>query len=245
MIARIAAPTIDVSAMRRERERMLASPTGLARPVVILAGWRAPRLAVDLLAARLRRLTGAAGTADTFTVAFPFCNTIDRAVERAVEAVTSALPAGDGGPAEVDAIGISMGGLVARAAAAPATARRLRRRLRLRRLFTLATPHRGARLAAVVAPDAAASAMRPGSDFLRWLDEALPCADYALVCYAREGDRWVGTENAAPRDTPLIRVPRSLLSHMTITRDPLITLDLARRLRGEPPLLHAGPPSPG
>jgi pimeloyl-ACP methyl ester carboxylesterase len=245
MIARIAAPTIDASAMRREQERMLASPTGLARPVVILAGWRAPRLAVDLLAARLRRFTGAVGAADMITVAFPFCSTIDRAVERAVEAVSSALPGDHGGPSEVDAIGVSMGGLVARAAAAPATARRLRRRLRVRRLFTLASPHRGARLADMFAPDAAARAMRPGSEFLRWLDGALPCADYTLVCYAREGDRWVGTENAAPPATPLIRVPRSLLSHMTITRDPLITLDLARRLRGEPPLLQPGVLSSG
>lgn len=231
----------SANARRVERARMLATPTGLRRPLVVLAGWRAPSTAVTLLARRLRQLTGGP-PAQVLAIGYPFASSIDDAAAKVVNAVHQHFPAPDGGlPAEVDVVAVSMGGLVARAAAAPATARRLGRRLRIARLFTLATPHRGAKLTRYFAPDRSARSMRPGSDDLRRLDEALECAEYRLTCYSRLGDTWVGARNTCPDGHDLILRPVTLGSHVTISQDPLITLDLARRLRGETPILTPGP----
>ena len=63
------------------------------------------------------------------------------------------------------------------------------KRLKVRRIFTLGTPHRGAILADRIALDSAARDLRPGSEFLHRLDEALPHAGYELLCYAHTNDR--------------------------------------------------------
>jgi hypothetical protein len=137
-----------------------------------------------------------------------------------------------------------MGGLVARAAAIADPGGR-RARLRIRRLFTLGTPHRGARITPYLAPDPASRQMRPGSAFLGALDDAMARADYELICYARLGDSWVGARNTAPpgHETHWKR-GLVLMSHQTISHDALITTDIARRLRGEPPLAVRPSPPP-
>lgn len=145
-----------------------------------------------------------------------------------------------------------MGGLVARLAALAPEAREPfgipteLPRLNIARLFTLATPHRGASLAGIVALDAAARDMKPGSPFLRDLDAAEPDPRlYEMVCYARLRDAWVGATNTAPPGTNPIWVPTPArnLAHLTVSRDRRILLDIARRLRGEPPLaLEPSPP---
>jgi pimeloyl-ACP methyl ester carboxylesterase len=193
-----------------------------------------------MLARRLRTLTGA-GDGEVLPVSYPLCWNVDSAVQRVVERVTDRL---GGGAADVDVVAVSMGGLIARAAAAPATARRVGNRLHIARLFTLATPHRGARLSRWIAPDSSARAMRPGSDFLRWLDEAYGCAEYRLICYTRLGDTWVGATNTAPAGVTPIWFPRTIGSHIYISQDPRITLDIARRLRAEEPLFEPAAPPP-
>jgi hypothetical protein len=225
--------------LRAEWASMRASPTGLPRPLVVFSGWRAPRLPVMLLASRLRSLTGAPKGL-VVTVGFVLCGTFGAATRRAVAKVERRWPSADPGlTAEVDVVGISMGGLVARAAAVPDGGGR--QRLRIARLFTLATPHRGATLARRVCLDGTSRDMRPGCDFLRRLQEAP--RDYELVCYARLRDWWVGARNAAPPgEDPIWTDAPGLLSHQAISTDRLIGTDLARRLRGEEPLGHPSPP---
>ncbi len=147
------------------------------------------------------------------------------------------------GDTEVDVVAISMGGLVARYAATPGDQDTAP--LAIRRLFTLASPHRGARLARYLHPDPRTRDMRAGSGFLARLDEARDECDYELVPYGRLGDWIVGVENAAPPCTSPWWVSNLPFqdAHSDIARDPRLLADIARRLRGERPWTTE-PPSP-
>src|SRR5690349_17675332 len=101
-----------------EWRRMRETPIGLARPLLVLAGWRAPRWPSAMLARRLSDLVG--GPADRFAaMAFPLCMTFSAAVPRIARLVEERWPSREPDETvEVDVVGISMGGLIARAAAA-------------------------------------------------------------------------------------------------------------------------------
>ena len=231
------------SGLRREWDRMRASPKPLARPLVVLSGWRAPGWPGALLARQLRLLVGEQNRGTTLAVPFTFIRQLDDGAVRVIEHVERRWPGPDRDQTvEVDVVGISMGGLIARAAAAGLHSGK---RLRVARLFTLGTPHRGARVARWLRPDALVRGMQPGSAFLANLDRALADAPYELICYARLGDSWVGARNAAPTDRePIWKPGPPLLSHQTISTDRLMRTDIARRLRGEDPLAHAASPPP-
>jgi hypothetical protein len=112
------------------------------------------------------------------------------------------------------------------------------KRLRVERLFTLASPHQGAVQADWIAPDAAARDMRRGSPMLRVLDAELPDAGYELFCYTHRTDGMVGAERTAPSGRPRFETAGTVLfSHLFVTSNPVFQVDIARRLRGEPPLL--------
>lgn len=234
------APTRALAA--DERRHMEAAPVALARPVLVLSGWRSPYWQGRGLARRLEALT--CRDASRFrSVSYMLSWSIEGAAQRAVEAVQAAWPsAAHDDTTEVDVVAVSMGGLVARAGAAGLGGSR---RLRIHRLFTLATPHRGAALAERIRPDLAAREMRPGSEWLARLDAALPDAAAEIIPYARTGDAWVGATRTAPpgRDPIWTRGP-FCLSHFTIALDEAITLDIARRLRGESPLATGASPPP-
>lgn len=226
---------VDAAMVAAERARMRGEPRPLARPVVIIAGWRSPRMQGFGLADKLGPLT--TGRADDFIrIAYPFVGDFERALERV--RATLAKSERVGNHTEIDLIGISMGGLVGRLLASRAAEDGL---VRVRRLFTIATPHRGAILADWVRPDRAARSMRRGSDLLCGLDECLPRADYELICYSQLRDWWVGAKRTSPEghgshwiDT---QSPADLvLSHFTSPRRWPIVIDIARRLRGESPL---------
>jgi pimeloyl-ACP methyl ester carboxylesterase len=206
-------------------------------PLVVLSGWRATPALSHALAREMRKRLGDRPVAP---VSFMTTSSIESAADRLVRAVDERFPTDDAErTAEVDIVGVSMGGLVARLAAAVGAGGR---RLRIGTLFTLSTPHRGAKLAETITLDRAARQMKPGSAFLRALDAHE--RDYELVCYARLGDRWVGATNTAPpgMDPIWVEPPRMTLSHLLVSRDPRILDDIAARLGGEAPLL--GPPSP-
>jgi pimeloyl-ACP methyl ester carboxylesterase len=243
-------PDFDITrqAILSERARMLSAPVGLARPLVVIGGWRAPSWSARVLAQRLGALVGGAPD-DALGTGFPLAGSMDsamRTVRRAIERKWGSVPR------EVDVVAVSMGGLVARALAVEEARRRREEGdqenggIWIRRLFTLGTPHRGARGAALVRPDAACRDMRAGSGFLRGLD-ACPCGSPAsgvaeLVCYARLRDDMVGARNSAPRGVePIWKDGPVILSHELIALDREIITDVARRLRGEAPL--AGPGS--
>ena len=149
---------------------------------------------------------------------------------------------------EVDVVAISMGGLVARTAFADPTevGRELGVRLNINTLYTLGTPHRGAKLAKWIRLDDASAQMKPGSDFLADLDDATLGEehDLTIVPYATLRDTWVGASNSAPTGQDPIWVPgRLVLSHHLLTLDKRIQADLGRRLRGEEPLgTRSAPP---
>jgi pimeloyl-ACP methyl ester carboxylesterase len=226
-----------------ERNRMIESPTGLDRPLLVIGGWRTPNVIASLLARDLRTLTGADGR-QTASLGVLTCNTMDAAVRRAIAAVEHHWPSDN--PAltvQIDVVAISMGGLVARAAALP-DPESTRKQLNIRRLYTLGTPHRGASLANRIAIDQLGRDMRTGSAFLGRLDEALMTSVYELVCYARTFDVMVGATNSAPEgQEPFWLHGPKVFSHSTTWLNQLIRLDIARRLRNEEPLaLHPSPP---
>lgn len=233
---------LDREQIRAERARMRADPRRLARPVVVLAGWRSPSVQGFSLADKLAPLTS--GRRDDFTaVSYALAGDIEAAARRA-RLVLEGRFGGTGD--EVDVVGISMGGLVARLLAAedPPV------EFRIRRLFTIATPHTGAGLARWIRPDRAARAMRPGSPLLAKLDDRLPAGEFELICYAQLRDWWVGASRANPpgrgshwidATSPIDR----MFSHFTSPRRWPIVLDIARRLRGESPLARAASSPPG
>jgi hypothetical protein len=235
-----------------EWDRMRKHLVPLQRPVLILGGWRAPRLGALGIERLLRPLTSNR-TENFLTVTYPFASSLDAAWNIACRKLQQRF--GDRGPgldSPIDVIGISMGGLVAKLASMPPQDRPPignpdAPRLRLHRLFTLATPHRGARLARLWAFDDATRLMRPGCPALDALDhpDVLP----RIIPYAMLGDWWVGaTRTAPPGMSPIWIAPETLaeraLSHFLINRNPAIVADVARRLRGETPLAHPGPPPP-
>lgn len=223
----------DLSSLRaaaaREMARMRADPRPLARPVVVLGGWRAWQFNAEGLTRRLCALTSGRRE-DFLAVSFMFHNRLEAAAATASGAVRSRWPGAGNETVEVDVVGVSMGGLVARLAALDGSPR-----LKIARLFTLATPHRGAALANRIAIDPAARDMKTGSARLGRLDASIDSVN--VTCYARLRDRIVGARNTSPhgRHPNWIPGPRAL-SHVLVTTEPVFIADIALRLRGEPSL---------
>lgn len=225
---------------------MRRNPVALARPLVVLAGYHSPMVTASAVARDLALLTEGKA-ARTISIAYPWEGDIPRSARRAVAQIVAAIP----GPSpdltgECDVVGISMGGLVARLAASERTNQGVPiPRLNMRRLFTIATPHRGAKIALTAAVDRAALDMIPGSAFLSRLDGELPTIPYELVCYGQLRDWWVGATNTAPPGRlPHWTDTRGLfafvLSHFAVNSNRTILIDIARRLRGEPPIAGTG-----
>lgn len=243
-------PAFDLSHedARAEAHALAADPRPLKRPVVVLGGYRAPAFVSNRLAERLAALTS--GRAEDFLpIAYPWLSSVPRCVDRTSDIISAHGPSRNTG--EIDIVGISMGGLVARAFAARAA--RDSSLPRVRRVFTLATPHRGATLANFVRPDTAARQLHKDSAFLRELDERLEREPIDLTCYAILHDWWVGATNASPRE-PLpgchpiwfdgATAMERAFAHFSICRAPRLLVDLARRLTGRTPLGGYSSPPP-
>ena len=223
---------------KAEIEAMSSQPTALARPLIVLAGWLDPGFAVREMRDEMRRVVG-----DDRVLAVPFgsCKTFDDCRARLIERVSEAFPHDDPRwTAEVDVIGISMGGLIARDAALERTDEK---RLRIARLFTIATPHRGAAMASLPTFNRLQIDMRPGSAYLERVRSS--ASTFAIYPYVRLGDAMVGPANAAPDGTEAWWVPDGGLSfaHLFAHRDPRIVADIARRLRDESPYARQPPTS--
>jgi len=227
---------------RRDSARMRAAPVTLQRPVLVFSGYHAWKQLPETLAASLRRLTGAPPGL-IVPVSYARASTFEHAAQVALTKFAHLNGGTDAQSPEVDVVAVSMGGLLSRFMASPMWQGR---RLRINRLMTLSTPHRGARLAGIVALDAAARAMKPGSEFLARLDEHLPDRGYDLACFCRLRDWWVGARNAAPRGMqPMwLPTPPHSLGHMTVSMDPRLIVEVARRLRQEEPFAKTGQPPP-
>lgn len=245
---------VDPRAAAEEHERLRRETAPLPRPVVVINGYHALPSAAARLARQLAEAT-CDDPSNFLAVSHTFESDIDRITARVIERVEARWPSDDPeATVEIDVVAISMGGIVAQWAALPPAERRrgddpapnaTGKRLRIARLFTLATPHRGAILAELLAPDAAARDMVPGSALLRTLDSHRETCPYELVCYAQLRDGIVGATRAAPEGHPVIWTSGTLLgSHLMVGDNPLFIADIAKRLRGEPPLLSPGGPPP-
>jgi len=229
-------------------------PRPLARPVVVLGGYRTLGMHAAPLVSKLRRATSGKD-ADFLYLYYPFNTNLDDIADLVVREVEKRWPSAD--PRQtvpVDVVGVSMGGLVARWAALT-PGERVRspetpmpagtKRLNIVRLFTFSSPHRGALMAEKVHIDAAACDMCAGSPFLDTLDEQRSAHPYELVCYAQLDDLIVGATRAAPPGEDAIWSEGTLLfSHISSVENPIFVTDVAKRLRAEKPLVspHGPPP---
>ncbi len=255
--------TLSLDDAAADLARMAADPRPLSRPLVVLGGYRSPTSLPRSLADALMRTLAEPSRQDVLVIAYPLVDTFPDAARLVVDTINARWPAADADETvEVDVVAISMGGLVARLAATrvPITTSERAprpgdsppdpspaRRLRMARLITLAAPHQGSILADTVAIDPMTFDMKPGSGFITELNSALAQragGEYELICYARTRDDIVGARHAAPpgADPLWLHGPGSF-SHQTIQEDRRLIADIARRLRGEPPLARpTGPP---
>jgi pimeloyl-ACP methyl ester carboxylesterase len=249
----------DASTLLKE---MSADPKPLDRPLVILAGIGDPGLGPMILEWRLGdvvRIDDAGGNRRTLRVSFAFNTSFEGCRRVLIDAVERAFPCDDPDQTtEVDVIGISLGGTVARYAAmgppdaSVASARRpdeaphAHKRLRIARLFTISSPHLGA-----VQADHTPSILpiygelRTGSPFMKKLEASPSTSSFPIYAYVRLGDKTVGAENAAPRGQSPHWLPNLPfeIAHGQAWTDPRILADIARHLRSEP-ALATDPPAP-
>lgn len=222
--------------VREAWSRLVQDPKRLERPVVVIDGWIP--LGGGTIVHALRRLTGA-DRDDILVITYWPGRSFESLARTVVEQVEERWPHADSvWTREVDVVGFSAGGIVARQAAAEPEGDDERKRLRIARLFTISAPHRGTIcLARALAPDAASRTMRPGSPTLARLDEALADDEYELICYGQTNDHVVGAQHAAPPGMePYWTGGRFIASHSSSARNQRFLLDIALRLRGEPPI---------
>ena len=230
----------DAKAVLRE---MQLDPKPLQRPLVVAAGIHDPGLIAPSVVRKLRAITSDNERIISVSFFGLSLSTFDACREHLVETVEQAFPSDDPeNTVEVDVIGYSMGGLVARHAAGENASPK---RLRIKRLFTISTPHRGANLAGLPTFDKRTIDMRAGSAFLAGLDSQLQNAEYELLSYTRLGDMIVGAQNASVPGTSPWWVTNAPFSpaHLAASTDPRILADIARRLRNEEPFT-TNPPAP-
>ena len=216
--------------------RMKQDPRPLDRPLILLSGWLDPGIATAHLRSEFRQMFA---DRDILAVSFAFDGSFDACRAKLIERVNEQFPSTDpSATVEVDVVAVSMGGLVARYASMPHPHDSEAAQLRTVRLFTISTPHQGARLAKLPTFNTLAKSMRPDSDFIQQLAADHALADYELHPYARLGDHVVGVANTAPAGRHPWWVPRRFPepAHGLSFRDPRIVADIARRLRNEPPL---------
>ena len=234
-------PTFSISTAdaRADWRRMCSAPLPPGRMVVVVGGYADPGVAAFDVASRLRRVLGPEASIVSVQVGLSF--SMDGARRHLLEQVHRAEAAsGLSEETPVDVVAVSMGGLVARYAAVPHPMGGGKSDwLRIARLFTIASPHTGARMADVPSIESRVREMRRDSGFIAEL--AREPRDYELLPYARLGDWVVGEENTAPNglipwwvDTPMFEA-----SHLQAHTDVRILVDIARRLRGEEPVTRS------
>ena len=231
---------ITQSQAQHELTRMTASPRPLDRPVVVIGGLLDPGIASGMLSERLGEVTDNSRIINVSTID---CCTFDACRKKVIDAVEAKFPAADPrATVEVDVVGMSMGGLVARYAGiekADGT-----KHLRIARLFTISSPLAGAEMAENVPPlIPVILPMRQQSKFLMEVN-ASPVT-YPVFSYVRLGDLPVGPSHASlpGRTAWWLDTPPLSDAHIGAMFDDRIIADIARRIRDEQPLT-LDPPAP-
>jgi hypothetical protein len=215
---------------------MEKNPQQLPRPLVIIGGYEDPGILTTLGMQYFQLITR-----DTKIISISVANCRDFAECRARVLEEVNIACGNHDPewtAEVDVIGISLGGLAARVAAAPSRDPASPQRLRIAHLYTLSSPLAGARVANL-GITRFQQEIQPDSDLQKYLNAVDADPKYEIVSYVHLGDEMVGQENAAiPGRTPywLPNTPLvPLLPHEQMMVDERALADIGRRLRGETP----------
>ena len=219
---------------KRDLERMKRDRRDLQRPVVLLNGYHAWAGVICSPRDLLRDCTSRKAD-DFLAISYGLHTDFDRLRETVLKKVRERF--GESQP--LDVVGYSMGGILGRVCASGDDG------MRIERLFTLASPHRGAKLADRITIDSAGRSMRAGSDLLSKLDsESHPQSTAAksgpsfIRCYTQTNDPVVGATRASPPGVHPVWVGGTkLLSHFSTLHNPVLLADLARHLRGEAPLL--------
>jgi pimeloyl-ACP methyl ester carboxylesterase len=211
----------------------------LDRPLIIVGGFLNPNFSTMYFATYFQRITC---DSRVIPVSLGTCTSFEECRQRIIAAVDQTCPNDDPNwTASVDVIGLSLGGLAARYAAAPSRDATHARRLRIARLFTISSPHTGATLAATISLIQFHRDMRPGSEFLQWVASADTSAAYELYPYVHLNDDIVGEHNAAPPGVNPWWLPNSppISPHLSAMLDERILADISRRLRNEQPFTRA------
>src|SRR3954471_9133351 len=183
---------------RQAIHEMSAHPRPLDRPLVVIGGFPVRNVSPPLYKLHFQRLTN---DDRIVTVSVGFCGSFDECRQKVIDAVDRAFPSADPKwTTEVDVVGASLGGLVARYAAAPSDDPARPRRLKVARLFSISSPQSGATLATTLGFTQYHRDMRPGSPFLQALASHDADATYQLYPYVRLKDEIVGVQYAAPPD---------------------------------------------
>ena len=216
--------------------RMAREPVALTRPVVILGGWHSPGLANWGVESVLRPHTSGQEQ-DFLSITYPLRFTLRSAADAAARLMRSR----GWWDRELDLIGVSMGGVIARGLAADAFGHGP---LNVKRIITIATPNRGAKIARNLLIDKAAWDLRPASEFIARLNGPRSGDGPELICYGALRDWWIGARNTAPPGMHPHWVDVApgmgrLCSHFAINHDRRVLADIARRLRAEEPIAKA------
>ncbi|MEM7626526.1 MAG: hypothetical protein AAF333_13100 [Planctomycetota bacterium] len=243
-------PSFDTSyaEARSQLKAMRQDKKSLERPLIFIGPFLDPFVAEWLALSHIKKYVD--NPAQTAGVSFVLWDTFDTCRAKTIAEVDRRFPTDDPEQTvEVDVVAFSMGGVVARYAALPPDAERGQsRRLKVRRMFTVASPHRGANWAPLGFWNSLARDMEAGSALLQRLDAGLEHASYELVPYTRLDDWVVGPTNTAPRGvTPHWVSARPFeMAHVQAASDARIRADILRRLRHETPLTDGEPaPFPG
>lgn len=227
---------LKVADARAALVEMIRDPKPLRRPVVVLGPWMDPGLAEAALVTLLKQVSG---QDRVIGVSFLLNSKMNDCRASVISAVERRFPCNDfERTVPVDVVAFSMGGIIARHAAMVEDSPWMRgKRLNIVRLFTIGSPHRGAKMAFLVAGERQARAMEPNSRFLTRLNHSEARRDYTIFPYVRLGDTIVGTEYTAPPGQVPWWVANEPLeaAHLGAFTDRRILADILRRLRYEPP----------
>lgn len=236
--------TLDALAHARAELAMMRAlpPAQLARPVVVFNGYHGWWGLASTVRDALRAATG---SNDIVCVSYAHRCSLAAAASDARRAIERHLgKAYATGDASFDAVGISMGGIIARMLATPGvdasdertlSHARAGEKLNIARVFTLGTPHRGAMRAEHLPVDAAAQAMRASSPTTCALQRSVEAGlGPTLRCFAQTRDGVVGTRNCSPRGVRCERMPGPRFgSHFSSARNPVFLAAIVRELRDE------------
>jgi pimeloyl-ACP methyl ester carboxylesterase len=218
--------------------QMRADPRPLPRPVVLVGGFLDPEVVPTYHKMFFKSISS---DAILIPVSVGFCNSFGECRDKVISAVDAACPSND--PIwtnEVDVVGVSLGGLVARFAAAPSLDPSRPRRLKIARLFSISSPQSGAKIAETAPATEFDRDLRPGSDFLKDIASADATATYKIYPYVLLRDDVINDAYAAPPGMTAFWLANDswFPSHPAAMVDDRILADIGRRLRDEPAFSH-------